>query len=149
MPARTSDYWRAQVFSLFGTHPRGERVPASEIAREVEKLALTAPGAEQGRYPAERTIRGSLRDEWRRLSAEEQAQFGLVHWPQTFDSGLLPWTSARVVLDEAALWLGGFAAGLTLRRARWHSRLFESAPSAPVEMNPLHGRHLSGCRNHW
>jgi hypothetical protein len=60
---------------------------------------LEVEGKEMGRddYPSDRTIR-RYREEIRAASIEEQSAYLRVRWPETFETGLLPWEAARTIL---------------------------------------------------
>ena len=133
MPSRTSDYWRERVFSLFEASEVGAgRIVGAEIARRVEGMAHGAPPEEQTRYPAERTIRGDLLRDYNKLTQAERAAHGVVRWPASFESGLLPAESAPSVLGETAFALAFSNTEITIGYARWFWRLRSAAPDAPL-----------------
>ena len=147
MPKVISNYWRRETFKRFKNHPRDADAPASDIARALEKHAASAdcPPEEVDGYPSERTIRGTLRAAYRELPESEQLLIQELHWPESFELGLLPWEAAPELLAELGDLLettgggpadgarGGDAMRPTVRWARWYWRLRTSVPDAPLD----------------
>ena len=124
MPARVSEKWRDQIRTVVESDPgRSPRLIEQELAR-------TAPEDETDGPPSERTIR-RIRAEHLARSEQERALYSYVRWPESFESGVLPWESARALLDEIAF-RHAFGMRITVRWARWFWRLRKSAPDAPA-----------------
>jgi hypothetical protein len=119
-----SQEWRDQIREIVENDPeRSPRLIEQELAR-------TAAEDEPDGPPSERTIR-RIRAEHLARSEQERVPHRYVRWPESFESGVLPWESARALLDEIAFW-HAFSRPITVRWARWFWRLHQSAPDAPI-----------------
>lgn len=85
-----------------------------------------------GKTPSARTV-GRIRQEFWKLPAEEQQQYGLFCWPDSMDNGALPWEAAsaafellqRAHQDERPP---------PVRLVRWFWRITLAAPDADFSL---------------
>ncbi len=120
------ELWVRWAFHHFANNPKATY---RKLEEEAEKAAV-----EMGRDdpPSERTLR-RLRRRWETLQAHERAQYGYVHWPETFEAGLLPWEASRAILDLIALYQDKGWGRPTVRMAKWYWRLASVLPDTPNE----------------
>lgn len=94
MGGRRSDTrWDNEIFKLTRENPK--RGPGTVLRALEELAAQKGIGPEQ--LPSERTV--ARKQAWfREQGPDYQRQFALVQWPETFESGDLPWEAAPLAL---------------------------------------------------
>lgn len=123
------------VFELIQNpdQPGREEGPDALLKR-LEHVVLQNGGGDAAiaALPSRATITRWKR-EFRGLPESEQAEFEHVRWPETFEAGLLPWESARYLLDLLAeLQSRGAKTRVSVNFGRWLWRLHLASPSIPL-----------------
>jgi hypothetical protein len=97
----------------------------ADIAREIKAWAHR-----EGRndHPVERSVY-RIAERVAKWPEHERKASGLLHWPRSFELGLLPWDAARTVLDLWRNWDETGRGRPTVRVARWYWRLMLADPT--------------------
>jgi hypothetical protein len=133
MPA-TSSWYRSQVFRALASGRR-----SSDVVADVPRIAADAGRTD---VPGARTIQRMIHD-FRELASEEQSGYAPVSWPDSFEAGLVPWESARDVLDLVRHCAQTGLPSPTVSEARWWWRLRLASPSVPMEWGSTIARSLA------
>lgn len=104
----------------------GER-PAG-IARRIKEEAERAG---RGDYPSERTIR-RLYDEHMEKPEAVRRGAGAFHWPESMQSGLLPWEASHAALELLRLRQMEGRGRPLIREAKWFWRIRSASSTVPV-----------------
>lgn len=128
-PAKIPSTWVERVREIV------ENEPSLSLAAIEQRLAEI--GRERGDlpYPSPRSIR-RIRSEQLARSEAERIPYRYVRWPESFESGALPWAAAPAMLDELArrnLDERLNEGRPTLRWARRYWQLLQSVPDADDE----------------
>ena len=125
MPLKTDDYWVRRMRSLFANTTLSDEGVVRELKAEAED-------GSRHDEPSLRTV-NRYRAAWRRLSAEERSVWRSVRWPESMESGDLPWEASATALE-----LLGYYAVVKRRPlvalARWFWRVTLAAPDAPLKI---------------
>jgi len=123
MPRRKTDrIWEQRIFALKGQEPD---LSAEAMARRFEEEQ-----GGMGHWPAARTIRRILDEEWSKLTPDQRREYEYFRWPESMEDGSLPWEASAAGLEL----LRAFS---RLRRppvrlARWFWRVTQAAPGAGI-----------------
>lgn len=107
MPTRANAYWVDQVTRL---KVDNENLGAPTLATRLGLIAEANARAQalgesallvQARTdaPKEGWVSKWLREEWPKISREDRQKYALVYWPDTFESGALPYCAAAHTLE--------------------------------------------------
>ena len=120
---KTDPWYRDRVYRMLADGKK-----SADVVREVERQAMAAGRKD---LPGERTIRRIIA-EYKALPVGEQAAFGPVVWPDSFEAGVLPWEAAADVLELVAEHFHVTRLRLTVDEALWWYRLRLAVPGVPV-----------------
>lgn len=129
MPSRIDPYWEEKVRGIKANNRRwGE----PRIWKELQQ---------DERFEKDGPSQGWVASFLRRIKDEDLTAYRLVHWPETFERGDLPWEASAATLELLALQdrFAGFGRP-TLRLARWFWRVTMAAPDLPAFMDSEQGR---------
>ena len=86
MPIIIESYWKERIKVIKSNNETYGAVRILEILRSREnELGLKYDG------PSEATIGRLLKNEWATMPQEEKDSYRYVYWPETMESGRLPW----------------------------------------------------------
>jgi len=127
LPApKVAQHWRDKVFTLVAEQPN---LSAASIEAKLHEQA-NVEGIEE-EPPSARTI-GRIREEFSRLSEAQQGEYAYARWPESFQSGALPWEAGRLVLDLMAELRRLSQPRPLLRHAKWYWRITQVAPDLGI-----------------
>ena len=158
---RTSKFWENSVYTLFANDPKEERGDAEVFAKTLEGSG-GVPKPEQDGRPSARTIR-DMRTRYRALKEEERESYRFLRWPESFVTGVLPWSAQRAALELVGqLKKGAAPRRPTVSEVRWYCRLTDGAPGASkehrrwfafalssMELNGKHGTKMHEYISEW
>lgn len=124
--AKTSDAWVERIREIV------ENDPSLKLRAIEQRLAEIAAERDERDIPSERTIR-RIRKEHLERSEAERRPYRYVRWPDSFESGELPWAAAPAMLREFArrhLNRETEEGRPTVRWARRYWQLLQSVPDA-------------------
>lgn len=127
---KTHEFWEKRIFALKAQEPH---LSAEAMARRF--------GQEQagmGYWPAPRTIRRILEDEWTKLTPEERRQYAYFRWPESMGIAPLPWEAASAGIELMRERAGHPRP--TVRLVKWYWRVTQIAPDASA----FERRHAAG-----
>lgn len=95
MPIPISFYWKEQIRKIKANNPRWG---AGRIARS---LVEGIPGGKdrETNVPSEATIRRVMRREWDSMGEGERAQYVYFYWPESMETGKLPWQYSKAGME--------------------------------------------------
>ena len=127
MPRRKTDrIWEQRIFALKAQEPQ---LSAEAMARRFEEQQ-----GGMGHWPAARTIRRILDEEWPKVTPEERGQYAYFRWPESMEDGSLPWEASGAGLELLRL-LNQRPQEMSqrppIRLVKWFWRVTQATPSAP------------------
>jgi len=141
---KTKGHWEELIRVLTENEPRlgplAIRSRLEQAAKEAEAAKVNKD--ELGPIPSLRTI-GRLQRQFRPLSEEERQPFRLFRWPESMETGALPFEASTAALEllrgyEEAAW-GRPLIGVV----RWFWRVTAIAPDAPFAEREEAARYLN------
>lgn len=99
MPIVIDAYWKERVKSLKANN---ETWGAVRIYDSLRRYEMDQGGMYQG--PSEATIGRILKNDWHRLDEERKNSYRYVYWPETMESGYLPWYMSDATLELLKLY---------------------------------------------
>lgn len=111
----------------FKAYTADPSLPRGKVLARLETLDAKP---EDGPPPSPKTLT-RLRGEWEALTPAQRRPYEVLQWPESSDSGALPWEAAPALLDAMATYSGG-GWRPPLPWARWYWRLHVAAPGAPA-----------------
>ena len=143
MPIITESYWKERIKVIKSNNETYGAVRILEILRSREnELGLKYDG------PSEATIGRLLKNEWATMPQEERDSYRHVYWPETMESGRLPWYMSRSALELLRLAKSEYLASEieeevwqrpSVNDVKWFWRVSESLPGhgIPSEYDEL------------
>jgi hypothetical protein len=147
--------WEPDVYALLA---KDERQSAVKLADALEDIA-----ARRGAIPpSPRTVR-RIKKLWDGLTEDQRRLYREVHWPETFQSGALPWEAAPLTL-EIMNGLEELEPNIRplVRNVLWAWRIKQAKPDAPAwdcweaarslawwEQSPDDNKHVPGAIEAW
>ena len=95
MPVPISFYWKERVRKIKANNPIWG---AGRIAKLLDQEMASKDGKGSA-VPSEATIRRVLRREWDSMGEERQAQYVYFYWPESMESGKLPWEYSKAGIE--------------------------------------------------
>lgn len=143
MPIIIESYWKERIKVIKSNNETYGAVRILEILRSREnELGLEYDG------PSEATIGRLLKNEWATMPQEERDSYRYVYWPETMESGRLPWYMSRSALELLKLAKSEYVADQideevwqrpSVNDVKWFWRVSESLPGrgTPSEYDEL------------
>jgi hypothetical protein len=124
--------WVKAVTALLGFD---DRMKAAKIRSHLERAAEAKGSRYPGKVPHLRTIeriRAKVIADAARTGGESLTPYREFHWPETMESGALPWEAASALFELVGYFrMNGDP--VTIRRARWFWYVTLACPEAPFE----------------
>jgi len=143
VPIIIESYWKERIKVIKSNNETYGAVRILEILRSREnELGLEYDG------PSEATIGRLLKNEWATMPEEERDSYRYVYWPETMESGRLPWYMSRSALELLKLAKSEYVADQideevwqrpSVNDVKWFWRVSESLPGrgTPSEYDEL------------
>ena len=143
MPIIIESYWKERIKVIKSNNETYGAVRILEVLRSREnELGLEYDG------PSEATIGRLLKNEWAVMPQEERDSYRQVYWPETMESGRLPWYMSRSALELLKLAKSEYVASEideevwqrpSVNDVKWFWRVSESLPGhgIPSEYDEL------------
>ncbi len=128
---RIPDYWRQQVKYILAEN---QRISISDILHLLDAKAELLQKSDEAtertlsnNVPSPRTI-SRVRDEWRAMEQSERVQYQQFFWPESMQSGALPWEASSAGL-ELLMWLdsNGVRERPPIRLVMWYWRVIQAS----------------------
>jgi hypothetical protein len=128
---RIPDYWRQQVKYILAEN---ERISINDILKLLDAKAELLQKSDEATeralsndVPSARTI-SRVRDEWRAMEQSERAQYRQFFWPESMQSGALPWEASSAGL-ELLMWLDSndVRERPPIRLVKWYWRVIQAS----------------------
>ncbi|GEM_PF-6591716 len=95
---RIHNYWIERIKELHGAQPRSAKSLQIQLQSEYGKLTQDVQALYR-KPPSDRAISRFLKDWELPENDSEREQYRLFSWPQSMESGFLPWEASRTMLD--------------------------------------------------
>ena len=127
-------FWVDKIRVLVATEPgmSGVEVRRRLLNRELLKDEPTPPTP----VPSDRAIR-RIMERFKELPRAQQQPYTVFSWPESMESGALPWDASRVALDllrdNYAIVGSQKSVNPLVREVRWLWRVTQAIPDAPLD----------------